>query len=352
MPIPFLLGAAAAAVGLFGVSKMVESSNNNDKAERLIENAKSIYETSQERLETQRAATNNMLEVLGATRLKVWSTDMQNFVEIFKKFNNIQWSGEVAKEKGLHNAVQSIEVMEKTSLKASEMVQAGLGSLAAGTLAGIAAYGGVGVLATASTGTAIAGLSGAAATNATLAWLGGGSLAAGGLGVAGGTAVLGGIVAAPVLAVAGIFMESRSAENLAKANATYQEALKASEKMDLMTDTLRNIYIIVDDYNDFIIELSSRFNMAYTYMNDIYQRNYELQSKKFLNRIKLALGFKFKVNYNDLEEHEKHSIHAAWLMAQIMQKLLTQNIMDKKGNVDDAAIALLESAKNSEEICE
>ena len=45
----------------------------------------------------------------------------------------------------------------------------------------------------ASTGTSIASLSGAAATNATLAFFGGGSLAAGGLGMAGGTAVLGGL---------------------------------------------------------------------------------------------------------------------------------------------------------------
>lgn len=47
----------------------------------------------------------------------------------------------------------------------------------------------------ASTGTAISSLSGAAATNATLAWLGGGSLAAGGGGMAAGTAVLGTITA-------------------------------------------------------------------------------------------------------------------------------------------------------------
>ena len=42
----------------------------------------------------------------------------------------------------------------------------------------------------ASTGTLISTLSGAAASNATLAWLGGGSLAAGGGGIAAGTMVL------------------------------------------------------------------------------------------------------------------------------------------------------------------
>lgn len=81
----------------------------------------------------------------------------------------------------------------------------GLAALAGGGFAGAAAgsltFAAVGALATASTGAAISGLSGAAATSATLAWLGGGSLAAGGMGVAGGTAVLAGVVAAPALLV-------------------------------------------------------------------------------------------------------------------------------------------------------
>jgi len=55
------------------------------------------------------------------------------------------------------------------------------------------AMGGAAALGTASTGTAISSLSGAAAQSATLAWWGGGSLASGGLGMAGGAAALTGI---------------------------------------------------------------------------------------------------------------------------------------------------------------
>ena len=65
-----------------------------------------------------------------------------------------------------------------------------LGALAgAGTLSAISAWG------TASTGTAIASLSGAAATNASLALLGGGTVAAGGGGVALGSVILSGGIA-------------------------------------------------------------------------------------------------------------------------------------------------------------
>ena len=73
---------------------------------------------------------------------------------------------------------------------------------ASGPIAALAAYTAVGTLGTASTGAAIGGLSGVAASNATLAWFGGGALAAGGGGMALGTAVLGGVVALP-LAFAG-----------------------------------------------------------------------------------------------------------------------------------------------------
>lgn len=81
-----------------------------------------------------------------------------------------------------------------------------LGSLAGGLVTGVgvgaASVAGVGAFAAASTGTPIATLSGAAATNATLAWLGGGTIAAGGGGIAAGTTVLGGIVVAPAAVAA------------------------------------------------------------------------------------------------------------------------------------------------------
>lgn len=72
----------------------------------------------------------------------------------------------------------------------------------------------------ASTGTAISSLSGAAATNATLAWLGGGSLAAGGGGMAAGSVVLGTITATTTgvfaLAAAGIVASAYYSKNTQK----------------------------------------------------------------------------------------------------------------------------------------
>lgn len=93
-----------------------------------------------------------------------------------------------------------------TDLKTASriMVVGAVGALAsttasAVTMTMVASFG------TASTGAAISSLSGVAATNASLAWLGGGSLAAGGGGMAAGATVLtGGVALAAVAASAGI----------------------------------------------------------------------------------------------------------------------------------------------------
>lgn len=73
------------------------------------------------------------------------------------------------------------------------------GSLITGGILTGTTYTLVSIFGTASTGTAIVTLSGAAATNATFAAIGGGSLAAGGLGIAGGHLVLGSLFVLPFI---------------------------------------------------------------------------------------------------------------------------------------------------------
>ncbi|PSK70915.1 hypothetical protein C6W96_19900 [Streptomyces sp. CS149] len=106
------------------------------------------------------------------------------------------------------HATADVELQEIQRLAVS-VVGSLIGGGAAGAGIGTATYLAVGAFATASTGTAVSGLSGAAASSATLAWLGGGSLAAGGGGVAAGTAVLAAVVAVPALVVGGVLLEWR-----------------------------------------------------------------------------------------------------------------------------------------------
>lgn len=100
------------------------------------------------------------------------------------------------------------------TLQVGDMV---MGTLKGGTTGLSTAAGAwmlAGYMGTASTGTAISTLSGAAATNATLAWFGGGAVAAGGGGMAAGTLVLGGLVAVPALGIAALVSHKKANERI------------------------------------------------------------------------------------------------------------------------------------------
>ncbi|MGY1846975.1 hypothetical protein [Blastococcus sp. SYSU DS1021] len=93
---------------------------------------------------------------------------------------------------------------------------AGMAALTgAGASAGIPTA--VSALGVASTGTAISSLGGAAAQNATLAWLGGGALSAGGGGVAVGAAALNVVTIGPTLLVGGLTLSSQGEKAMTKA---------------------------------------------------------------------------------------------------------------------------------------
>ena len=90
----------------------------------------------------------------------------------------------------------------------------------------------------ASTGTAIASLSGTAASSATLAWLGGGSLAAGRMGVAGGTAALTGVVALPALIAIGGVLVWKGRKLRMEAEAEAEKLDAAQQALEDMQDAL------------------------------------------------------------------------------------------------------------------
>lgn len=139
---------------------------------------------------------------------------------------------------------------------AAALVAAAGGAATGAALGGAAAYAtftGAAMLRSASTGVPISALSGVAATNATLAVLGGGTLAAGGGGMAAGTLLLTGIVAAPtvVLFAGGLYLaHRRNKSQEAKLNTQLDVAeasLDATQTgFDLLADTLTRATTTLD----------------------------------------------------------------------------------------------------------
>lgn len=117
-------------------------------------------------------------------------------------------------------------------------VTAGLG---AGSALAMGSWALVSLVGTASTGTAIAGLTGVAATNATLAWFGGGALAAGGAGMAGGTLVLGGLFVVPLIVYSVWSSHSKSGKLKSKTKELKLEKVKLESKYS----ELLEVYAVV-----------------------------------------------------------------------------------------------------------
>lgn len=350
MPIPFLLGAAAVLAGVAGIVKGGEAMMNNDEAKELIADARSLYNTAKDKLEKQRDVTTKDLESLGKLKLDVWSKEVGTFVSLFNHYKKMQVPSDINVDEKLRaqiNNPNNLKNMEVAAMKASEVVKVGVYALGSGALAGIASYGGAMMFASASTGTAIASLTGAAATNATLAWFGGGSLAAGGLGMAGGTAMLGGIVAGPVLAVAGFIMAAKSEENLAKAKEAYSEAKLAAEQMKTMTAFMNKVSSISNNYSSFINEFSKRYRTILNQMSIMYKKQLEQKEALFLNKVKKAIGMDIKIDFRHLTNEEQRLLQLAWLMTQIYYAVLSAPILTQDGNIAPKAQETLNSAKQS-----
>ena len=158
---------------------------------------KTKLQLAQEAAQAAINKTNGSIVELGeyTSRLYTSLTDIQ---ELFDKIRNVPSEEKVQYEKLKQIRLewkQQAEKIEKDYRKAT-VKNAGVGSTIGMLGVGVVTMGptlAMGVATTfgvASTGTAISTLSGAAATNAALAWLGGGTLAVGGGGMAAGEAFL------------------------------------------------------------------------------------------------------------------------------------------------------------------
>lgn len=188
----------AAAFSKFAIMEARQRAKEN-------ETRRTDLERAVRRLEQQ---TSDRRDKLGERRERAREC-IEEFNRLVGRIEGLQIPEDIrgtVAEDPLRDAVQMQHLKLRCGLiEMAGKAAAGAGAgAAAGAAAAAAVYTAVAATATASTGAAMAGLTGAAATSATLAWLGGGSLAAGGIGVAGGTLVLSGIIAAPALIAAGI----------------------------------------------------------------------------------------------------------------------------------------------------
>ena len=264
MPLPLLLWGAAAALAATGVVKGAQAVGTMSDAEDIGNDAERRYRKKKEKLEEAQEQTNAREAELAQLRIHVFSHQIKHIVDVLSRTKSASSSLEG------FNSVFSVAEMKKMNqmvVGSLELESGLLAGAATGALAGFGAYTSVGMLAAASTGTAISTLTGAAATNATLAWLGAGSLAAGGFGMAGGMIALGGIVAGPALAVGGFMLSSKAEEALTNAKKYRDEVDVAIEQMELIETAFGGIRENADIVTDAIQKTVARFEKIKVFDN-------------------------------------------------------------------------------------
>lgn len=189
---------ATAKIGKAAVG--VQGFQNRKIAKAVTEICTEYYDAAAEVTEERRGRLNYAIVDFGEYRLKVLHQVVSRFLDYLTQLERKNAAKEYEILIGAEISTEKLAEFERLDMAVSEALRttALTGAFGVAAVMGTPALvtGTVAAMATASTGTAISSLSGIAATNATMAWLGGGAVAAGGGGVAAGTATLFAITAA------------------------------------------------------------------------------------------------------------------------------------------------------------
>lgn len=327
MPLPFILIAAGVAAGAYGVKRGLDAMEDMDKAKEITKSAQEIADRAKLKLEVSQENTREAILSLGRKKIEVLGTTVKDFVENYEKIKhiNLRETEGIEELKNLKLSNENFKELKDASYEASELASGGLAGVAGGTLMAYGSYSAVALLGTASTGTAIGGLTGVAATNATLAWLGGGSLAAGGLGITGGMMVLGGLVAGPALAIGGSIFASKAEKALNDAESNYDKAQLFESQTRKICTAMKGITSRAEKIEEVLIELDEMLD------------EYVCEMKGIIDGV--------GVDWNDYDMDEKNTIFKCAMIAQTEKKMLDTSLLTDKGELTEESMRSLHATR-------
>ncbi len=270
------------------------------EATEIGEKAQGEYERSVQRARDAAKRTNKRVAKLGEHQVQAQASVIR-LAEWLKRHERQVAESVPLLMDGLD--VQIHEVQELGSLVPggldllSGIVQSGATGVAVATGIPAAVTG----LATASTGVAISGLTGVAAESATLAWLGGGSLAAGGGGMALGATALNFVTIGPSLLVGGLLLNGKGEKALTSANAYKADVGVAVAKHRAFEGILKAVDNRVAELRDILQALVERADAAFS---DLDAREFDSARdvEAFQLAVALAVATKDVVNTPALDE--------------------------------------------------
>lgn len=313
MPLPLILGAAAAVAGAAGVGGAIHGGVKMKKANDTMKKAKSEHEANVKHFEAESAKTTEAMDDLGKLELEILNS-FSKFSSIYERIQNRpEFKG--YEKNDVKIPTYNAEELKKVYIGAGVLL-GGISGAALGTAGGFAAAGAttaaVMALGTASTGTAIATLSGVAATNATLAALGGGAIAAGGGGMALGTTILGATTLGMGLLVGGLIFSVTGSKLSAKADEAEIEMRKAKAEINSICRYFANL-----------MKTREKFEESLRTVNCVYQKHVEQ-----LGNIVILNG---KTDWTEFTDSEKVLTENTVLLVSLLFKMCkTKLVLEAK----------------------
>lgn len=337
MPIPFIPIAIGAGAALHGLKKGAEAKSNMDEAKKINSSSQDYAKEAEDFITMAKEKTNAAIAEFGKEKVRVLTESITDFVTEFEKIKNIDFSDSkgIDELKYFNPSSESFKQLKDASFEAKQVAVNGVATIGSGALLAYGTYsvvmGGLGgLLVTTTTGTALTSLSGVAATNATLAWLGGGALSVGGLGMTGGMMVLGGLVAGPALAIGGSMLASQAKTALNDAYSNYDKARAFRVQAKNIGVALKGICVRAEQLTVLLNKLDNYFIPTVLAMkNTITTSGTEWQT------------------YSD---KQKKDIYKSVQLAQTIKIILDASLLKEDGTLNDVTETVLNNGNKYLEI--
>ncbi|MGQ0631973.1 MAG: hypothetical protein ACT4P1_13120 [Sporichthyaceae bacterium] len=258
MPLPLIpvaialicSGGIGIGAGAVGAAEMAEAKKIAERASRRNKDAIAKHKKAEEKTGSHLADYGRRQIEVQTTTLADWVTWLETNERKVKRLDRVAIGG-------VQTPRLDLPTLRKL-VHEGRLIQGGVSAAVSAVVAQQAALSGVQALAVAGTGTAISTLSGAAAQSASLAWLGGGTLAAGGGGVAAGGAMLTGFAVAPALLIGGITLAIQGEKAQSKAKAYAAEVDVAIAATDVQIDLMKRLRRRCDEMRRVLDRLDRR----------------------------------------------------------------------------------------------
>lgn len=261
MALSLLLAGAAVLAGGAGVAAHVAAKEDFDEAERLNERAKTKFGNARESLKQRQATAQKRLVELGRQKVQLHRHGLKPFVDAIAPIKEFEYNGLPPKDRQefadeLLALQRTVAEMEKG---VGEPTEALVDSVA---LAGLAAYGSVGLLAPPSTGPAV--LYGEIATKDTLPLPSGGTAASGTSAV-----LLGGVIL-----VDGLLELSRAGDALAAARSNVKKAKTAAKALKTAKVAVQAVGRTADEVSNVLKALQAKLDALLPKLQRLVRRNH------------------------------------------------------------------------------